>query len=100
MAAGVEAAAVPALALFAGPGVGAVDAILALMVLEGLALIAYQQWTGRGIAPLAVVVNLTSGAALLLALRAVVSGWGTAVVVACLLLSFAAHIADLALRWR
>lgn len=78
----------------------AVDAILLLMVLEGVALIAYARATGRGIAPAAVVANLTSGAALLLALRAAMSGWGATAVAACLMVSFAAHVADLARRWR
>lgn len=78
----------------------AVDAILLLMVLEGIALVAYARTTGRGIAPAAVVANLTSGAALLVALRAAMSGWGSLAVAACLMVSFAAHVADLARRWR
>lgn len=78
----------------------AIDLILLAMVLEGLALIAYQRVTGKGIAPLAVVANLTSGAGLLLALRAAMSGWGMATIATCLLVSFAAHVADLSRRWR
>jgi hypothetical protein len=78
----------------------AVDIILGLMVVEGLALIAFAYWTGRGVAPAAVVANLTSGAALLLALRGTLSGWGSGAIAACLMLSFAAHVADLSRRWR
>ncbi|MBX9926996.1 MAG: hypothetical protein K2Y05_11610 [Hyphomicrobiaceae bacterium] len=78
----------------------ALDVIIALMVLEGLALIAYARWTGRGPAPGALVANLASGAALMLALRAAISGWGAAAVAACLMASFAAHVTDLARRWR
>jgi hypothetical protein len=56
--------------------------------------------TGRGIAPLAVVVNLASGAGLLLALRGVLAGWSAPVVALCLMGSFVAHVADLSRRWR
>jgi hypothetical protein len=77
-----------------------VDVILAFMVAEGLLLVAYQRLTGRGIAPVAVVANLLAGGGILLALRATLSGWGTAAVAACMAVSFAAHLTDLQRRWR
>ena len=77
-----------------------VDAILIFMALEGIALIAYQRVTGRGIAPLAVIANLLAGGGLLLALRATITGAGWPVIAACMGLSFAAHLADLQRRWR
>jgi hypothetical protein len=94
---GIDGGAVAA-SLFASGQV--VDLILVLMLLEGLALIAYARLTGRGIAPLSVIVNLMSGAGLLLALRGTLAGWGTVAIAACLMASFAAHLADLARRWR
>ena len=77
-----------------------VDAILVFMVLEGMALIAYQRATGRGIAPAALLANLLAGGGILLALRATLAGWSLPVIGACLGLSFAAHVADLQRRWR
>lgn len=77
-----------------------VDWVLLFMALEGAALIAYQQKTGRGIQPASVIANLIAGGALLLALRATLAGWGLPVIAACLALSFAAHVADLQRRWR
>ncbi len=93
---GIDATSIDA--LLAGGRV--LDVIIALMVLEGLALIAYARWTGRGPAPGAMIANLASGAALMLALRAALSGWGAAAVATCLIASFAAHVTDLARRWR
>jgi hypothetical protein len=77
-----------------------VDAILVFMAIEGLVLIAYGRATGRGIAPDAVIVNLLSGGALLLALRATLGGWGLPVIGLCMMVSFGAHLADLKRRWR
>jgi hypothetical protein len=77
-----------------------VDLILALMVLEGIVLIAYNRRTGRGVAPVDLLVNLFAGACLLLALRAALTGlwwrW-TALWLAAALL---AHLADLWRRWQ
>jgi hypothetical protein len=74
-----------------------VDLIVALMLLEGIALVAYRRRTGRGIAPLDWVWNLLAGYFLLLALRAALvhSDWGW--IALCLALALAAHMADL---WR
>ncbi len=77
-----------------------IDAVLVLMLLEFLALVIYNRCSGRGIAPLALGVNLVSGAGLLLAIRALIgSGWWgwTAVFLA---MALAAHVVDLRLRWR
>ncbi len=77
-----------------------VDIILAFMVAEGLALVAYHHMTGRGIAPAAVIANLLAGGGLLLALRAMLGGWGLPAIAACFALSLAAHLTDLQRRWR
>ena len=77
-----------------------VDAILVLMIVEGVGLIAYQRATGRGIAPAAVIANLIAGGALLVALRGMIAGWGLPVIGLCMAVSGAAHVADLQRRWR
>jgi len=79
---------------------GAVDLILAGVLVEACVLLALRLRTGRGVAGPALVVNLAAGACLLIALRLVLAGddhrgWAAA----SLLLSLLAHVADLALRW-
>ncbi len=76
------------------------DAILMIMIAEGVGLVAYQRATGRGIAPAAVIANLIAGGALVVALRAFIAGWGLPVIGLCMAISGAAHIADLQRRWR
>ena len=75
-----------------------VDGILLLVAGEALVL----AWLARrGGPPLAsLLVNLASGAALMLALRAALAGSGWAAVAAWMLAGLLAHLADLALRFR
>ena len=77
-----------------------VDLILVLMALEALALTLFWARTARGLRPLLLVVNLAGGASLLLALRAALTGAGSVTIGSFLVLALAAHLADLALRWR
>jgi hypothetical protein len=77
-----------------------VDLVLALMVLEGVLLAAYRRRTGRGIAPADLLANLLAGGALLLALRAALTGAGWTSIALWLALALLAHVADLARRWR
>jgi hypothetical protein len=77
-----------------------IDLILAFMLIEGIALIAYQRVTKRGIAPASLIKNLLAGGCILLAFRAALAGWGIGAITACLGLSFAAHLADLQDRWK
>ncbi len=76
-----------------------IDAILVLVLLEGLALLAWHRRTGQGPGPTAVIANLGAGALLLLAVRAALAdaGWP----VAAMLLGAAglAHLFDLRCRW-
>jgi hypothetical protein len=84
--------------LFASGSV--VDLILAALVLEALVLTLYRSKTGRGIPAVALLTNLLAGACLLLALRSALVGrewYWTAI---WLGFALAAHIADLAQRWR
>lgn len=77
-----------------------VDLILALMVVEAVALGLLWARTARGVPPIALIVNLVAGALLLLALRAALTDAGPAATGTFLGLALVAHLADLALRWQ
>ncbi len=85
-------------ALFASGRI--VDVILALTLAEAVGLVAWHRRTGRGVAPADFLGNLLSGVCLLLALRTGLAGawWGW--IALALLAALAAHMADLARRWR
>jgi hypothetical protein len=83
--------------IFAGGRV--VDFVLAVMLVEAVALAAYHRRTGRGLAPVAIVPNLAAGAALLLALRGALVGAGWGWIALALAGALAAHLADLRQRW-
>jgi hypothetical protein len=78
----------------------AIDAILALLAIEGLALIAWRVVTGGGPHIVTAIVNLVAGACLLLAMRAALTGASTEAIGGYLALACAAHVSDLAGRWR
>jgi hypothetical protein len=76
-----------------------VDIMLAITLIEAVLLILWQRRTGRGPVPGALVVNLLSGACLMLALRQALldAWWGW---IACwLVASLLFHILDLRRRW-
>jgi hypothetical protein len=77
-----------------------VDVVLALVALEGLALVVLHRATGRGPRPADLLANLLSGAFLLLALRSALVGawWGWTAL--CLAAALLAHAADLLPRLR
>ncbi len=77
-----------------------VELVLALVALEAAALVIYRLRTGHGPEPLGLVFNLAAGSALMLALRAALQEAGWTHVAAFLVLALAAHLADLARRWR
>ena len=77
----------------------AIDWVLALVVLESLALVGWRVVTGRGPAPAALIFNLLAGAFLLLALRGALAGASPGAIASALTAALAAHIADLAGRW-
>ena len=83
----------------------AVDAILALVVLEAAALVLYYACTGRGIRPARLLANLAAGFCLVLAVRLAMAVdrqalVGEAAIGAALFAALLAHIVDLAVRWR
>jgi hypothetical protein len=77
-----------------------IDFVIALTVLEALALAAYHGRTGRGMAPRDFLPNLAAGLALMLALRAGLSAAGWPWVAAGLMAAGLLHAADLRARWR
>ena len=78
----------------------AIDAIMALVAIEGCVLVTWRTLTGRGPSPAALVANLLAGASLLLALRAALSGASPVIISVCLVIALVAHGADIVGRWR
>lgn len=76
-----------------------VDIVLAVLVLEVLALAVWHRRTGRGIAPLAAFLNAGAGGSIALALRAALADSGWQWVTLWLLAALVFHTADLARRW-
>lgn len=77
-----------------------IDGILVLVALEAAALLAWRARTGRGPAPIPLLCNLASGASLMLALRAALTGAAWPIVAAWLVASLVAHLSELGLRLR
>ena len=77
-----------------------VTVILGVVLLEVLLLLCWWRVRGRGIRPLALLVNVGAGGSLMLALRASLTQQGTSAVAFWLLASLAFHIADLWVRWQ
>ena len=76
-----------------------IDAILGLVMLEGLLLVAWRARTGLGPRPGPLVANLLAGGFILLALRVAISGGSLVWIATCLALSLIAHLVDLVSRW-
>ncbi len=77
-----------------------IDAILLLMMIEGAALCWLRARTGRGLSMGSVATLLASGAALMLALRAALTGAGWETVSLFLVVGLMAHLVDVAVRWK
>jgi hypothetical protein len=77
-----------------------VDLILMLVMAEAIGLVVLWTFARRGVPPRALLANLVSGAALMLAVRSALLDAPWTQVAAFLSLSFLAHLADLAGRWR
>lgn len=78
----------------------AVDALLALVVLEAVVLWLYHARTGRGLAPRRLLPTLLAGFGLLLAFRLALGGAGAVWAAGALALAGSAHVLDLKGRWR
>ena len=75
------------------------DWLLLLVAAEAAALVLYHR-TGRGVAPRSVLLNLASGAFLLLAMRLGLGGAWWVWVSVCLAAAGLLHAADLRRLWR
>ncbi len=77
-----------------------VDAALLLLVLEAAGLVWWHRRTGRGIPPRLLLPTLLAGGMIMGALRLALAGSGALPILALLAVALAAHLADLAGRWR
>jgi hypothetical protein len=76
-----------------------IDAILALMALEAIVFATIRSRYGRGLPLRAIATLLASGAALMLALRAALTGASWELVSAFLIIGLIAHLVDVITRW-
>lgn len=80
-----------------------IDLILVLVAVEAVVLLGWGRMSGRGPAPAALAAlaaHLASGASLMLAVRAALTGAGWVWVAACMLAALTAHLVDLYLTVR
>lgn len=77
-----------------------VDVIVALVAVEALVLVAVRLRFGRGPSTGALLSNLASGAALMLAVRAALTGADWPIVAAWLLAALIAHLTEMMIRFR
>lgn len=76
-----------------------VDVLLILVMLEIAVIGVVRHRTGAGVATLPLLINVGSGASLMLALRLALVDAAWHWMGACLLAALAFHVADLAQRW-
>ena len=76
-----------------------VDAVIALTLLEIVALFVHHRITGRGLAPRDFVSNMLSGLFLMFALRSALVNAGWPWIILFLASAGLAHAADMARRW-
>ena len=74
-----------------------IEIVIAVTLLEGVALTVYHRISGKGVAPREFAANLVSGLCLMLALRGVLAGSGWGWTALLLLGAGLAHASDL---WR
>jgi hypothetical protein len=76
------------------------DLILACLVIEALALLAWRRWRGTGPTIPDILALLLPGAFLVLALRVALTGGPWPLIPAALSAALVAHLADLSRRFR
>ena len=84
--------------LLAGPRL--IELIIAITVLEAVALTLYHRLTGKGVAPKEFAANLLSGLCLMLALRNALLSHSGVVTALFLSASGVVHASDLWRRWK
>lgn len=77
-----------------------IDGVIVLTVMEVILLAVIHRWSGRGIAPSEILLNVLSGLSLMLALRIALSDSPLVMVLGALLLAGIFHGLDLLRRWR
>ena len=77
-----------------------VDVALGITALEVIVLLVVRQRTGRGIAPRALLANVGAGLFLMLAVRAALVDAPLPWLAGLFAAAGAAHVVDLAMRWR
>ncbi len=77
-----------------------IDVVLALVMLEALLLLGLRARLGHGPSAGALLANLASGAALMLGVRAALTGAAWPLVALCLLAALAAHAGEMVVRFR
>jgi hypothetical protein len=76
-----------------------VDLIVALVVIEALAVLGWRFSKGTGPVPLPFIINLLAGTFLMLALRDALVGASWIWIALCQIVALVAHIIDLIWRW-
>jgi hypothetical protein len=76
------------------------DAVIALVVAEAIALGVYRSTTGRGMPPSEVVAFLGAGLAMVVGLRLWVAGASAAAFAGAMGVSLVLHVWHVAQRWR
>jgi len=77
-----------------------IDLVIAITLVECVALALYHRSTGHGVAPRDYLANLASGLCLMLALRCLAREAGAAWTAGFLVAAGLAHATDLWMRWR
>lgn len=77
-----------------------VNIMLAVVVVEIIALLVYRQVTGKGLSAPAVLLNIGAGGSLMVALKLkfIEAGWQW--IALALIAALVFHVSDLAYRWR
>lgn len=78
---------------------GIIDAIIALVAVEAIAILLWRAKTGNGPAVFSLLCNLLAGTFLLLALRNALGAASEVWIGLCLVAAFAAHLLDVCSRW-
>ncbi|MEM7611332.1 MAG: hypothetical protein AAF270_06625 [Pseudomonadota bacterium] len=77
-----------------------VDIMLVVVAIEVAVLLAYRKVTGKGLRPLALLLNIGAGGSLMVALKLVFIDAGWQWVAVALISALVFHVSDLALRWQ
>ena len=77
-----------------------IDIVVAVLLLELIAISVLHRTRGTGIAPYPLLVNIGAGGSLALAVKASVTGAGWQWIAIWLVASLVFHVLDLGARWR